>query len=65
MSISGVITTKDILRHGGIIVREFGAAAYFRCCVRDPASQTHHVPRLRRTLGGLMSGDRHSLKPRR
>jgi len=33
MSISGVITTKDILRHGGIIVREFGAAAYFRCCV--------------------------------
>ena len=31
MSICGVITTKDILRHGGIIVREFGAAAYFRC----------------------------------
>jgi hypothetical protein len=33
MSISGLITTKDVLRHSGIIVREFGAVAYFRCCV--------------------------------
>jgi len=33
MSISGVITTKDVIRHGGIIVREFGAAVYVRCCV--------------------------------
>ena len=33
MSISGVITTKDVLRHGAIIVKEFGAAAYLRCCV--------------------------------
>lgn len=33
MSISGAITTKDVLRHGGIIVREFGAVAYLRCCV--------------------------------
>ena len=32
MSICGVITTKDVLRHGATIVREFGAAAYFRCC---------------------------------
>ena len=33
MSICGVITTKDVLRHGAIIVREFGTAAYLRCCV--------------------------------
>jgi len=32
MAISGVITTKEVLRHGATIVREFGAAAYFRCC---------------------------------
>ncbi len=33
MSICGVITTKDVLRYGATIVREFGAAAYLRCCV--------------------------------
>jgi hypothetical protein len=33
MSICGVITTKDVLRHGPTIVREFGAIAYLRCCV--------------------------------
>jgi hypothetical protein len=33
MSICGVITTKDVLRHSGTIVREFGAVAYIRCCV--------------------------------
>jgi hypothetical protein len=33
MSICGVITTKEVLRHGRTIVREFGAAAYLRCCV--------------------------------
>jgi hypothetical protein len=33
MSICGVITTKDVLRNSGVIVREFGAAAYLRCCV--------------------------------
>jgi len=33
MSISGVITTKDVIRHGGIIVREFVSAVYVRCCV--------------------------------
>jgi len=32
MAISGVITTKEVLRHGATIVREFGAAAYLRCC---------------------------------
>lgn len=33
MTICGVITTKEVLRHGATIVREFGAGAYFRCCV--------------------------------
>jgi hypothetical protein len=33
MSICGAITTKDVLRHGPTIVREFGAGAYLRCCV--------------------------------
>jgi hypothetical protein len=30
---NGVITTRDVLRHAPTIVREFGAAAYFRCCI--------------------------------
>ena len=33
MSISGVITSKDVLRHSGLIFREFGPVAYLRCCV--------------------------------
>ena len=33
MSICGVITTKDVLRHSATIVREFGTWAYLRCCV--------------------------------
>jgi hypothetical protein len=32
MSICGAITTKDVLRNGRTIVREFGAGAYLRCC---------------------------------
>jgi len=32
MSIQGVITTKDVLRHTATILREFGAATYLRCC---------------------------------
>jgi hypothetical protein len=32
MSMSGFITTRDVLRHSAIIVREFGAATYLRCC---------------------------------
>ena len=32
MSICGVITTRDVLRHSATIVREFGAMAYLRCC---------------------------------
>jgi hypothetical protein len=33
MTICGVITTKDVLRHSATIVREFGAAVYIRCCM--------------------------------
>jgi len=33
MSISGLITTTDVLKHSAIIVREFGAATYLRCCL--------------------------------
>ena len=33
MAISGVITTKEVLRHVAVIVREFGPVAYLRCCV--------------------------------
>jgi hypothetical protein len=33
MSICGVITTRDVLRHTATIVREFGPAAYVRCCL--------------------------------
>jgi len=33
MSISGVITSKDVLRHSGLIFREFGPVAYLRCCM--------------------------------
>jgi hypothetical protein len=31
--ISGVITTRHLFRHAATIVREFGAAAYLRCCL--------------------------------
>ncbi len=31
--ICGVITTRDVLRHSAVIVREFGAGAYLRCFV--------------------------------
>jgi hypothetical protein len=33
MSICGVISTKDVLKHSATIVREFGPTAYLRCCV--------------------------------
>jgi hypothetical protein len=33
MSIAGVITTKDVLRHTATIVREFGPQAYLKCCL--------------------------------
>ena len=33
MSMGGFITTKDVFRHSRIILREFGASAYLRCCI--------------------------------
>jgi hypothetical protein len=27
----GVITLRDVLSHGGLVVREFGAACFLRC----------------------------------
>ena len=33
MAINGFITTKDVLRHTATIVREFGIATYWRCCL--------------------------------
>jgi len=33
MSICGVITTRDVLKHSATIVREFGPGAYLRCCL--------------------------------
>ncbi len=33
MSIAGVITTRDVLRHTATIVREFGPQAFLKCCV--------------------------------
>ena len=29
----GVITTGDVLKHAPTIVREFGPAAFLRCCL--------------------------------
>ena len=31
--IAGLITGKDVLRRGHVIVREFGVATWLRCCV--------------------------------
>ena len=36
MAISGVITTKEVLRHGAVIVLR-----------RDPAAEADHLPELR------------------
>jgi hypothetical protein len=33
MAMCGLITTKEVLRHSAMIVREFGISAYLRCCV--------------------------------
>jgi hypothetical protein len=29
----GVITTRHVLTHAAVIVREFGPAAFLRCCL--------------------------------
>ena len=33
MAINGVITTRQVLKHGPTIVREFGASVYLKCCM--------------------------------
>ncbi len=33
MSIRGVVTTRHVLRHASLIVREFGPVAFLRCCL--------------------------------
>jgi hypothetical protein len=33
MSMNGLITTRDVLKHSATIVREFGAGTYLRCCL--------------------------------
>jgi hypothetical protein len=33
MAICGLITTREVLKNAGTIVREFGPGAFWRCCV--------------------------------
>jgi hypothetical protein len=33
MTIRGTITSRDVLRNGATIVREFGPRALWRCCM--------------------------------
>jgi len=33
MSIRGVVTTRHVLRHTSLIMREFGPVAFLRCCL--------------------------------
>jgi hypothetical protein len=33
MAMRGVITTRHVLTHAGVIVREFGMGAFLRCCL--------------------------------
>jgi hypothetical protein len=32
MAIRGIITSRDVLLNGAMIVREFGPRAWLRCC---------------------------------
>ena len=32
MVINGFITTREVIRHAALIVREFGPAVFLRCC---------------------------------
>jgi hypothetical protein len=32
MSIQGVVTSRDVLRHPVLIIASFGFVAYVRCC---------------------------------
>ncbi len=31
--IQGLITSKEVIREGAVIVREFGIATWLRCCL--------------------------------
>jgi hypothetical protein len=31
--IQGLITSKDVLQRGHVIIREFGVSTWLRCCV--------------------------------
>ena len=33
MTIQGILTTRDVLRHSATIVRHFGPTVYLRCCL--------------------------------
>jgi hypothetical protein len=33
MSIRGVVNGRHVVRHAGLIVREFGPVAFLRCCL--------------------------------
>jgi len=33
MAVRGVITSRHVLMHATLIVREFGLAAFLRCCL--------------------------------
>ncbi|GAC1338634.1 MAG: hypothetical protein NVS2B9_10060 [Myxococcales bacterium] len=33
MGLRGVVSSTDVIRHGAVILREFGAGAYLRCCL--------------------------------
>jgi hypothetical protein len=33
MSIRGVVSTRHVIRHAGLIAREFGPLAFLRCCL--------------------------------
>jgi len=33
MSIGGAITSRHVLRHALVVVREFGLGAFLRCCL--------------------------------
>ena len=32
MAINGVVTSREVVRYAGLIVREFGTSAWLRCC---------------------------------
>jgi len=43
--IQGLITSKDVLLRGVVIVREFGFVTWFRCCLVLLSGRHTHFPR--------------------